>query len=45
MPGVIDFIGVGWWPLFNIADSAISIGLALLVLDTIIKLKNDYAKK
>ncbi len=40
-PGVIDFIGVGWWPLFNIADSSIVIGLALLILDSIIKIKND----
>lgn len=24
---VTDFISVGWWPLFNIADSAISIGI------------------
>jgi len=34
---VIDFIHVYWrqydWPMFNAADSAISIGVALLVLD------------
>jgi signal peptidase II len=34
---VIDFIDVYWrahhWPMFNAADSAISIGVALLVLD------------
>ena len=28
---VIDFISVGWWPAFNLADSAISVGMALLV--------------
>jgi signal peptidase II len=28
---VIDFINVGWWPSFNIADSAISIGIVLLI--------------
>jgi signal peptidase II len=28
---VIDFISVGWWPSFNIADSAISIGIVLLI--------------
>ena len=44
-PGVIDFIGIGWWPLFNIADSAITIGLSLLILDTIIKIKNNYGTK
>lgn len=34
---VIDFVDVYWgvhhWPAFNVADSAISIGVALLVLD------------
>jgi len=29
--GVVDFISVGWWPAFNIADSAISIGMAILI--------------
>jgi signal peptidase II len=24
--GVTDFIGIGWWPAFNIADSAIVVG-------------------
>jgi signal peptidase II len=34
---VIDFVDVHWgahhWPAFNVADSAISIGVALLLLD------------
>jgi signal peptidase II len=30
---VIDFIDLHWWPVFNVADSAISIGVVLLVLD------------
>jgi signal peptidase II len=29
---VIDFIAVGVWPKFNVADSAITIGLVLLAL-------------
>lgn len=29
---VIDFIDVQWWPIFNVADAAISIGGVLLVV-------------
>jgi signal peptidase II len=29
---VVDFISVGWWPAFNVADSSISVGMVLLVL-------------
>ena len=28
---VVDFIDVGWWPIFNVADSSIVVGMALLV--------------
>lgn len=29
--GVVDFIDLGWWPSFNIADSAMTIGMIFLV--------------
>jgi signal peptidase II len=29
---VIDFVRVGWWPIFNVADSALSIGIVLLLV-------------
>jgi signal peptidase II len=32
---VVDFIAVGWWPLFNVADSCITIGAVLLVIRTL----------
>lgn len=30
--GVVDFIDFQWWPIFNVADAAISVGAMLLVL-------------
>ena len=29
---VIDFVDLQWWPVFNVADAAICVGAALLVL-------------
>jgi signal peptidase II len=28
---VVDFIDVGWWPIFNLADSSIVVGIAVLM--------------
>lgn len=30
---VIDFIKVGWWPVFNIADSLISLGVIICIAE------------
>jgi signal peptidase II len=30
--GVVDFIRIGWWPKFNLADTGIVVGAALIVL-------------
>ena len=40
---VVDFISVGWWPAFNVAASAISIGMTVMVLFMIFgnKIDND----
>lgn len=27
---VVDFISIGWWPVFNVADSAVTIGIVIL---------------
>ena len=29
--GVVDFVDLQWWPVFNVADAAISVGAVLLV--------------
>ncbi len=29
---VTDFISVGWWPVFNIADSSIVVGITILIV-------------
>ena len=31
---VVDFIDLGWWPVFNVADSAIVVGVVLVLLFT-----------
>src|SRR5215213_4597975 len=33
--GVVDFIDVQWWPIFNVADIGVTVGGALLLLSTL----------
>ena len=40
---VIDFIDLQWWPIFNVADMAITIGGVLLVLGTVFAGSSDTA--
>jgi signal peptidase II len=32
---VIDFVAVGWWPVFNFADSCITIGAIIIIVRTL----------
>ena len=38
---VTDFIATHVWPVFNVADSAISVGVALLLLGYVVRQRND----
>lgn len=38
---VIDFFDLGWWPVFNVADAAISIGGIMLVIYLLFVMKED----
>ena len=33
--GVVDFIDLQWWPIFNVADICVTVGGALLLLTTL----------
>ncbi|APA97435.1 Signal peptidase II [Nocardia seriolae] len=38
---VVDFVAVGWWPVFNVADSSIVCGAVLLVALTVFGFEPD----
>ena len=39
--GATDFIDLHWWPIFNIADSAVSVGVVLLILGYLLRHRHD----
>ncbi|WHU49933.1 signal peptidase II [Gordonia sp. L191] len=38
---VVDFVSVGWWPVFNVADSAVVCGAVLLVILSLLGFDHD----
>ncbi|MBU1121484.1 MAG: signal peptidase II [Candidatus Omnitrophica bacterium] len=41
---VIDYIDLRWWPVFNLSDSCISVGIILLLLESIFSAKKEEMK-
>lgn len=41
---VVDFVSVGWWPVFNVADSAVVCGAVLLVVLTLLGYDYDGSR-
>ena len=41
---VIDFVDLRWWPVFNVADAAITIGCVLLVLLSFGRARTEQSK-
>ena len=39
--GVVDFIDLQWWPIFNVADSCVVVGGILLVVVTVFGADHD----
>jgi signal peptidase II len=42
---VVDFIDVGWWPVFNLADSSIVVGIGLLIAVTLAEPKSEPKRR
>ena len=43
--GVVDYLHTGWFPTFNLADVFVTIGVALLVLGTVLAPRPDTAAR
>lgn len=41
--GVVDFVDFGFWPAFNVADSAITIGAVIILLTGLRERKDEPA--
>ncbi|SHH01200.1 signal peptidase II [Thermosyntropha lipolytica DSM 11003] len=41
---VIDFISIGWWPVFNLADVGITVGSVVLIFFILYSEKNEEVK-
>ena len=39
---VVDFIDLQWWPVFNVADSAITVGGALLLVGMFLQWRREH---
>jgi len=42
---VVDFVSVGWWPVFNVADSGVVCGAILLVVLTVLGVEPDGSRR
>jgi signal peptidase II len=41
---VTDFMALHWWPVFNVADSAITVGMILLILGYLVRHRHDSSE-
>lgn len=42
---VVDFLDVGWWPIFNLADSSIVVGITILALYVLLGTEQEASEE